>query len=68
MSLEELFYSGFLSPPQTKKEVEETGFEEDPILDDEIKFLSMEDFVEPSETSIHEPLELVLHQEDEDAE
>ena len=44
MSLEELFYSGFLSPPQTKKEVEETGFEEDPVLDDEIKFLSMEDF------------------------
>lgn len=66
MSLEELFYQDFLSAPQSKKEIEVTGFEEDPVLDDEIKFLSMEDFIEPSETSIHEPLELALHQEDEE--
>jgi len=70
MSLEELFYNDFISPTHNKKEVQvpdTSGFEEDPLMDDEIKFLSMEDFVEPSETSFHNPLELTLHQEDDDA-
>jgi hypothetical protein len=68
MSLEEIFYRDFITP-STKKEVENihtSGFEEDPLIEDEIKFLSMEDFVEPSDTSFHEPLQVALYQEDEE--
>jgi hypothetical protein len=69
MSLEELFYKDFIiSAPKEKVQEVETGYEESPLIDDEIKFLSFEDFVEPTNESYHQPLNLQLHEEDEDAE
>mgnify|MGYP007049881473 FL=1 len=65
MSLEELFYEDFIAPQKKELPVQDQ-VEDDYVVDGELKFLTFDDFVEPTSTTDQPGLDIVLYPEDDD--